>query len=535
MRLAQKHKSSSGVSPLTRERKKMDGNKTINKKHKIAFLVYIVAILAILCAANAAAINDFLKGILHIFRPVINGLVIAYLCNPIFRFFERGALSFVRAPRLRRMLSLLLSYLTLALAVALLLLLILPQIFDSIIQLATQFDAYVSAAIYQFNNAIDSINRFVLDLTGKKGFLSYIDENLLNRKVSAFFGEGNENLIDYLQSIDFGGLIATVSDTFSIVTDFIFGIFVSIYLLSSKEKRSAQIKKLRHAMLGERANAYLLRLVSIAKESFAGFLRGKALASLIVGLLFYAVASLLRLPYAILISTIMTVMNMIPIIGPIIGAVPSLFIILLTAPEKALLFLLLVVLFQQLDINVISPKILGSNLGISPLCVMIAVTVMGSLWGLAGMLLGVPLFATVLEFTERIVMERLQSRGLPAGVGNYYAPGSVMGPSEQLQSRSSRLLSSYEKKLLRLRKKELEQKAPTYTRGERFLLRLNSVLTRIGFRLPESPDIHLQFSAEMAAGKAAKQSEAEFCRRHECACSEDAPITEAPDAEQREN
>ncbi|MBQ5613357.1 MAG: AI-2E family transporter, partial [Clostridia bacterium] len=135
----------------------MDGNKTINKKHKIAFLVYIVAILAILCAANAAAINDFLKGILHIFRPVINGLVIAYLCNPIFRFFERSALSFVRAPRLRRMLSLLLSYLTLALVVALLLLLILPQIFDRIIQLATQFDAYVSAAIHQFNNAIDSI------------------------------------------------------------------------------------------------------------------------------------------------------------------------------------------------------------------------------------------------------------------------------------------------------------------------------------------------------------------------------------------
>ena len=298
----------------------MDGNKTISKKNKIAFLVYIVAILAILCAANASAINDFLKGILHIFRPVLNGLLIAYLCNPIFRFFERRVLSFVRAPRVRRVLSLLLAYLTLAVAVALVLLLIVPQLVDSVIQLATQFDTYVSAAIRQFNSVVDAINRFVTDLTGSKHFLSYIDEALLNQKVSAFLGEGNDNLMDYLQSIDFGSLIATVSDSFAIVTDFIFGIFVSIYLLSSKEKRSAQIKKLRHAMLGERANAYLLRLVSIAKDSFAGFLRGKALASLIVGLLFYTVASLFNLPYAILISAIMTVMNMIPIIGPIIGA-----------------------------------------------------------------------------------------------------------------------------------------------------------------------------------------------------------------------
>ena len=318
------------------------------------------------------------------------------------------------------------------------------------------------------------------------------------------------------------------------MTDFIFGIFVSIYLLSSKEKRSAQIKKLRHAMLGERANAYLLRLVSIAKDSFAGFLRGKALASLIVGLLFYTVASLFNLPYAILISAIMTVMNMIPIIGPIIGAIPSLFIILLTAPDKMLLFVLLVILFQQLDINVISPKILGSNLGISPLCVMISITVMGSLWGLAGMLLGVPLFATVLEFTERIVIERLQNRGLPAGLGNYYAPGSVMGPSEQLQSRSSRLLSAYEKRMLGLRKKELDQKTPIYTRGERFLLRVNKLLTRIGFRLPESPETYLQFSAELAASKAAKQSEAEFCRRHDCACPESDPASETPDADRKD-
>ena len=512
----------------------MDGNKTISKKNKIAFLVYIVAILAILCAANASAINDFLKGILHIFRPVLNGLLIAYLCNPIFRFFERRVLSFVHAPRVRRVLSLLLAYLTLAVAVALVLLLIVPQLVDSVIQLATQFDTYVSAAIRQFNSVVDAINRFVTDLTGSKHFLSYIDEALLNQKLSTFFGEGNDNLMDYLQSIDFGSLIATVSDAFAIVTDFIFGIFVSIYLLSSKEKRSAQIKKLRHAMLGERANAYLLRLVSIAKDSFAGFLRGKALASLIVGLLFYTVASLFNLPYAILISAIMTVMNMIPIIGPIIGAIPSLFILLLTAPDKMLLFVLLVILFQQLDINVISPKILGSNLGISPLCVMISITVMGSLWGLTGMLLGVPLFATVLDFTERIVMERLQNRGLPSGLGNYYAPGSVMGPSEQLQSHSSRLLSAYEKRMLGLRKKELDQKTPTYTRSERFLLRVNKLLTRIGFRLPESPETYLQFSAELAASKAAKQSEAEFCRRHDCACPESDPASETPDADRKD-
>lgn len=506
----------------------MDERKPIGKTYKILILVYAFLVFGILCAANADAINGFLGNVIGIFRPVINGLVIAYLCNPIFRFFERHALIFVRAPKLRRVLSLLLAFLTLAALVALLVLLILPQLIDSFMELAGRFDTYVSAAIRQFNSFIGSINGIIADLTGKENLISWIDEDLLHQKISGIYGEGNNNLMDYVQSIDLMGLVATIGNVFSIVTDFIFGLFVSIYLLYSKEKRFAQLKKLRHAILGEKLNAHLLRLVEIANDSFAGFLRGKALASLIVGVLFYTAATLLNLPYAILISTIMTVANMIPIIGPIIGAIPSALIVLLVAPEKILIFLILAILFQQLDTNIVSPKILGSNLGISPLCVMISITVMGALWGLAGMILGVPLFATVLAMTEQTVIERLRSRGLPAGLGNYYPAGATMGPAEQLKSRSTRLLAAYEKRLLRLHRKAIDRESSTYTKRELRFLRANAILSRIGFRLPDAPETYLQYCAELAAEKAAKRSEDEFCRLSEEPCPEADTADTAP-------
>ena len=501
----------------------MEEKRTLDKKYGVAILLYAALVLALLCAANTEVINNWLLSILKIFRPVINGLIIAYLCNPIFRFFEHHVFRFLHSIKIRRILSLLLAFLTMAAIIALFLLLLLPQLISSFSDLASNFNSYVTAAVQEVNAQITHLNDLVEWITGEASFFNLLEESSLRDKISSFLGEGTDTVMDYIiQNVDFNGIFTTVSDFFAILTDFIFGIFVSIYLLSSKEKRSAQLRKFRHALLGEKFNAYLLRFVGIANDSFGKYLRGKALASCLLGILYYAILSGFKAPYAILIAAIMSVMNMIPLFGSIIGFLLSAFIMLLASPEKVLPFLLLTLLLQQLDMNVLSPKILGTNLGISPLCVMIAISTMGALWGLAGMILGVPLFAAILEFTEQTVMERLQTKGLPSRLGNYYAPDSMIVPSQQVYNSSTRLMRSYEKRLIRLRQKIRLEGEESLTRKERSLQRIHRILTKMGLKLPESPESYVQFVAEEIATEAAKQSNADYRELHNTDCTDTA-------------
>lgn len=501
----------------------MEEKRTLEKKYGVAILVYIALILALLFAANTEAINGWLLSVLKIFRPVINGLIIAYLCNPIFRFFERCVFAFVHSIKIRRILSLLLAFLTMAALIALFLLLLLPQLISSFSDLANNFNSYASVAIEEANVQITHLNGLVERITGEASFFGLFDESSLRDTVSAFLGEDADTVMDYIiQNIDFDGIVTTVSDFFAIITDFIFGIFVSIYLLSSKEKRSAQLRKFRHALLGEKFNAYLLRFVSITNDSLGKYLRGKALASALLGILYYIILSVHKAPYAILIATIMSVMNMIPLFGPIIGFLLSAFIMLLASPSKVIPFLLLTLILQQLDMNILSPKILGTNLGISPLCVMIAISIMGSLWGLTGMILGVPIFAAILEFTEQAVMERLQAKGLPSRLGNYYAPDSMMAPAQQVYNSSTRLMRAYEKRMIRLRKKIRLEGEENLTRKERSLQRVHRILNKIGLKLPESPEAYVQFVAEEIAAEAAKQSNADYRDLHKTDCTDTA-------------
>ena len=170
--------------------------------------------------------------------------------------------------------------------------------------------------------------------------------------------------------------------------------------------------RLRRALFSDEANAQITRFCGIADRSFGGFLEGKLIDSAIIGVLVYIALSIFKVPYAILIATIVGITDIVPVVGPFIGVIPSAVIILLTDPIKVIPFLLCILIVQQIDGNIIAPKILGENTGVSSLCVMIAITVMGAIWGLAGMVLGVPLFATVIELTNEFLNKRLQDKGL---------------------------------------------------------------------------------------------------------------------------
>lgn len=409
-----------------------------NKKLIIAGVIYALLFLLIVTAANIGVLNEWLGGVLLILRPLIIGLVIAYLCNPIFVFFERHAFRRIRRQGGRRGLSLLCTYLVLFLIFVLLLLLIIPQLVNSIVGFLNDYDVFLSRTLEGVNGLISWLNGQLPPKEDGSAAIRELVPEEVKEKISAFlasFHLDRQTLLSFfdrffVQGDGFHYVWTFASNLVSLVTDIIFGLFISFYFLVSKEKRYAQVMRLRKAFCSDEVNARITRFCETADRSFGGFIRGKMLDSSMVGLMTYIVISFLRIDYAILIAVIIGVTDFIPVIGPFIGVIPSAVIILLADPTKVIPFLLAILIIQQIDGNIVAPKILGDNTGVSSLCVMIAITTMGSLWGLIGMVLGVPLFATILELTGIYLDKRLEAKGLPLSTESYYAQEIIHSEEE---------------------------------------------------------------------------------------------------------
>ena len=385
------------------------------KQIKLWALYAVLAVLALVfIIIKRDSFTSLIAQITRVLRPVIIGAVIAYLCNPIFRIFEQTVFPKIRSFSLRRTLSLIATYIVLALIFAILLMLIIPQLLASVLDFLENYEVLLETTLENANGFVDQLNsrlnlqipHLQADMLGQG--LDWIVQNidvdaLMNRLLS-----GNTILI----------LFEYIGDTLAVVTDVIFGLFISIYLLSGKERLYASVMRTRKALFNPRINERITRICTIADESFGGFLRGKTLDSTIVGIMTYIVISIMDVPYALLIAVIIGITDIVPVVGPWVGVIPSALIILLTDPIKVIPFLFAILIVQQIDGNIIAPKILGENTGVSSLCVMISITVMGAIWGFAGMILGVPFFATIIELTNEFLNKRLQDKGLPTETEN---------------------------------------------------------------------------------------------------------------------
>ncbi|MBQ9760895.1 MAG: AI-2E family transporter, partial [Clostridia bacterium] len=342
-----------------------------NRIWLICGAVYAVVLLFMLFIANLDAFNGWLGKIMTVLRPVLIGLVLAYFCNPVFRLFERKLFFKVRPNRLRRVLSLIFTYLVVLLIIVFFLLLLIPQLISSIMSFVENYDFYMSTVIDQINDMIVEINQ---SLASKGTVIPYLDAKEIKGAIADFLASiDSDFIVDILQKIDISYVGGLISDIFSIILDIIFGFFISLYLLNTKEKRYAQVMRARKALFSDAVNERITRVCTISNRSFGGFFRGKLLDSFIIGILIYIAISLYGIEYPLLIATIIAITDIIPIIGPIIGVFPSGFIILLSQPEKLIPFIIIVILVQQLDANIVSPKILGENTGVSSLCVIIAI------------------------------------------------------------------------------------------------------------------------------------------------------------------
>lgn len=431
-----------------------------NKSVLTALAVYVAILTAILLLSNVDAFSTWISGILLVFRPVLIGLVLAYLANPFFRFFEKKVFYKLRFMGLRRVLALSCTYLTLLMILVVLVLLIVPQLASNIQNFVNNRDTYFQSTVTEINGLIDFLND---TLPAKADGSLPIQPLELDALSHAFDKLINSIHFDFdrfiLEDITSEGLSEfwdAAMGVIKMLADIVIGIFVSIYLLFTKEKRYAQIMRLRRAIFSDNVNATITRICTTADKSFGGFLKGKLLDSMLVGILVYITISIFGVPYAILIATIVAITDIVPVIGPFIGVIPSALLIFLIDPPKVIIFLICILVIQQIDGNILAPKILGENTGVSSLCVLIAIAIMGAVWGFVGMVLGVPLFATILELTNNVLEKRLRQKGLPTDTEIYQSTEMITATTSAAKDASRRRRRANKQRTVVLRSGEGE-------------------------------------------------------------------------------
>ena len=205
----------------------------------------------------------------------------------------------------------------------------------------------------------------------------------------------------------------------------VLGVFFAIYTLSSKEKLIAQFKKSIRAFTSENNYNSILEFGNFTNKTFGAYLLGKVLDSLVVGVVIFIVFVIFKIPYAPLLSVLIAITNVIPVIGPFIGAIPGVLIIFIVDPSKVLWFIIINVVIQQIDGNIIVPKILGETTGLSSLWVLFSITIMGGIWGLFGMFISVPIFAIIYMLIKLFVEKRLRSKEHPIATSDYYPENEI--------------------------------------------------------------------------------------------------------------
>lgn len=368
----------------------------LDRRARSTLLVILLAILFYVGLTHFDTIWSKTAAVLDVFAPFVGGFAVAYLLNTPVCFFDRLYRKNWKKLRHTWVLAIVTVYLLALLILALLLNMVLPQLIQGVMDLAGNMEGYIS----HLNQLLDDlVERYHLDSIDWSGLEDLVGElqNLVKNALGA--------LVQSLpQVLNFG--VAVGSGVVTVVT----ALISSVYMLAGKTKLLAQLKKLLYAVVPQKRTTRALEVLSHANQVFAGFINGKLLDSAIIGVLCFLLCLIFRIPYALLISVVIGVTNIIPCFGPVIGAVPCLLILLLVNPWSCLKFLILVVALQQFDGNFLGPKILGDSTGLSAFWVLVSIIVGGGLFGFAGMLLGVPAFAVIYDLLRQWVNRRVKGK-----------------------------------------------------------------------------------------------------------------------------
>ena len=329
---------------------------------------------------------------INILSPFAGGIVIAYILDPMVKFFYTRLF---KEKKGTRGFAILLAYAVAILLLVLLGWLVVPQIVNSIVMLVTNFPSYIQ---------------------GVQDMLLYVQSEYgIDLQQATKMLDDSEAMVKEIYAMATDAMPQIVASIGSVASNFVAiftSIAASIYMLADKDHLLHQLRTLAHAFLPEKVASNTLRICHYANVNFTGFFVGKIIDSAIIGVITFVAMTILRLDFAVLISVFIGITNIIPVFGPFIGAIPSVFILLLIDPLQAVIFCVLILIIQQVDGNFIGPKILGSSIGISALWILFSIVVGGDLFGIVGMIVGVPVFATLYGLAQEFVHYALDKRGI---------------------------------------------------------------------------------------------------------------------------
>ena len=370
----------------------------------LILLALVVVFLVIQALLHLPTLIAGLRGIADALRAIVLGCVMAYLLYPLTRFAEQFLLYHRVSKRAARALSTTFSTCVLLALIVLFAYFIIPQLVFNLPPLVQSLPGMITDFSQQLSEYLASHGQSAQIII------------TISEKLSASFNQWLQ--ADPLSAlVDLAGRVASVAKG---LLNFIIGIIVMVYLLMSRDQFIGQGKKILFALCRKRSTCdVILRHLRVINRIFSGFVSGKLLDSLIIGIICGVCLSLLHMPYAMLISVIVGITNIIPVFGPFFGALPSAFILLLTDPGKCLIFILFIIILQQVDGNIIGPKILGDSTGLSAFWVLFALLLFNHLMGFWGMLLGVPLFASFYYLLREFINSRLRKKDLPLATREY--------------------------------------------------------------------------------------------------------------------
>ncbi|NMB34034.1 MAG: AI-2E family transporter [Clostridium sp.] len=361
-----------------------------NRIAKIPYIKYlpiiVISLLLFKIINNAGFLVSGITYVFSLLSYLIWGFVIAYFLNPAMIFLERRL-------KIRRFLSICIIYVLIFIVLLISIIFVTPRLVGNIKQLVDNMPSYIENTEERLNNIIEHLkntNKYNID-----GFIERFTNDLLGRT-----GEIVDLSINFLLKKTMGITTALFK--------FLFGLIIAIYFLSDKENLLGYLEKLLHSFLDRKTAK---RLISTGKKVnfvFSRFILGKTIDSLIIGGICFLFLTIFKMPFPLLISIIVGITNMLPYIGPLIGAIPSIIITLFVSPVKALWVGIFILLLQQFDGWYLGPKIIGDKVGISPLLIITAITIGGGVYGIIGIFVSVPLFALLKMFLDEYIEKQLE-------------------------------------------------------------------------------------------------------------------------------
>lgn len=379
------------------------------------FLVIVACITCFFAFYRIDEITEFLKLLIGILQPIFIGVAFAYLLNPIVKKVEDVTKPLLgkklknekKVNSISRGLGIAAALITTGAVVVLLLNMIIPELYRSIkgliLSLPTQMNDVIT--YLQSQRIDDSVLSDTIGTVIESGvdtIQTWLREDLLSR-------------VNTMMSSLTEGIFSFVGTLF----DILIGVIVSVYILASKEMFVGQCKKMTYALMSSEHANLLLHITRKSNQIFGGFVIGKIIDSIIIGILCFIGLSILNMPYTLLVSVVVGVTNVIPFFGPYIGAIPCSILILLNNPLKGVYFILFIFILQQFDGNILGPKILGNSTGLSAFWVVFSILLGGGLFGFLGMIMGVPTFAVIYYLINMFLNQKLFHKDFPTASEDY--------------------------------------------------------------------------------------------------------------------